>query len=116
MAMTGRFPAIALTLLAATGTTAASELMPESGHSIHVGRFKGAVHYTVEQDGYRVVATLASGDVEQPIRFVSTLGPGQRMMISVPHAIGEPSADFEILRNGEALLVSEPVWTADLVD
>lgn len=114
--MTGRFTAFAIALLAATGATAASELVPGSGHSIHLGRFNGAVYYTVEQDGYRVVATLASGAEEQPIRFVSTLGPGQRMTISVPHAVGQSSVDIEILRNGEALLVSDAVPTADLVD
>ncbi|MCA1439470.1 hypothetical protein I6F07_04395 [Ensifer sp. IC4062] len=91
-----------------TGTAAASDLTPGNGHSIHLGRFDGAVYYTVEKDGYRVVATLASGADEQPVRFVSTLGPGQRLMISVPQEIGQPSLDFEIMRDGEVLLVNEP--------
>lgn len=49
---------------------------------------------TVEQVGYRVVATLASGVDAQPMRFVSTLGSGQRTMISLPQAVGQPSLDF----------------------
>ncbi|MCA1370941.1 hypothetical protein I6F15_26690 [Bradyrhizobium sp. BRP14] len=97
-----------------TGVAAASELAPGNGHSIHLGRFDGAVYYTVEKDGYRVVATLASGAEAQPIRFVSTLGPGEKLMISVPQAIGQPSADFEIVRDGEVLLVQEP--GATLID
>jgi hypothetical protein len=72
-----------------------------------LGGFHGVVYYTVEKDGYRVVATLASETEEQPIRFVSTLEAGQRMLISVPQAIGQPSVDFEILRSGEALFVGE---------
>jgi hypothetical protein len=108
IAMTRRFSAFAFALLAATGAAAASELAPRVGHSIQLGSFSGAVYYTVEQDDYRVVATMASGAEEQPIRVVSTLGPGQRMIISVPQAVGQPSVDFEIFRNGKALLVSEP--------
>ncbi|MDG4879730.1 hypothetical protein [Mesorhizobium sp. WSM4884] len=106
--MTRRFGAFAFALLAATGGAAASELVPGSGHSIQLGSFSGAVYYTVEQDGYRVVATMASGAEQQPVRVVSTLAPGQRMMISVPQAVGQPSIDFEILRDGKALLVSDP--------
>ncbi|OAP41624.1 hypothetical protein AU381_06155 [Sinorhizobium glycinis] len=91
-----------------TGIAAASELAPGNGHSIHLGRFDGAVYYTVEKDGYRVVATLASGAEAQPIRFVSTLGPGEKLMISVPQAADQPPVDFEIMRDGKVLLVLEP--------
>jgi len=97
-----------MALLTATGTAAASELAPGNGHSIQLGSFNGAVYYTIEQDGYRVVATMASGAEQQPIRVVSTLAPGQRVMISVPQAVGQPSVDFEILRDGKALFVSDP--------
>ena len=106
--MTRRFSAFAFALLAATGAAAASELAPKVGHSIQLGSFRGAVYYTVEQDAYRVVATMASGAEEQPIRIESSLGPGQRMTISVPQAVGRPSVDFEILRDGNALLVIDP--------
>jgi hypothetical protein len=108
--MTRRFSACAFALLAATGGAAASELLPSSGHSIQLGSFSGAVYYTVEQDGYRVVATMASGAEQQPVRVVSTLAAGQRMMISVPQALGQPSIDFEIVRDGKALLVSDPTF------
>jgi hypothetical protein len=116
--MIGRVTALAIAGLAMTGIAAASELAPGDGHSIHLGRFNGSVHYTIEQDGYRVVATLASGAEDLPIRFVATLGPGQSMTISVPQAVGEPSLDFEIVRTGEALLVADPIsaQTADRAD
>ncbi len=85
-----------------------------NGHSIHLGRFDGAVYYTVEPDGYRVVATLASGADAQPIRFASTLQPGQRIVISVPQAVGQRSIDFEIVRDGDTVLMSGIVSTPDL--
>ena len=103
--------AFATVLLATTSVAAASELAPGNGHSIHFGHVKGVVYYTVEQDGYRVVATLASGADAQPMRFVSTLGPGQHMVISLPQAVGQPSLDFEIMRDGATVLVSEPAAT-----
>ncbi|MCA1492138.1 hypothetical protein I6F11_14520 [Ensifer sp. NBAIM29] len=106
--MTRLSTVFAMALLATTGAAAAAELAPENGHSISLGRFNGAVYYTIENDGYRVVTTLASGAEAQPIRFVSTLGPGERLVISVPRALGQPSADFEIIRDGEVLLVQEP--------
>lgn len=109
--MTRRSIVFPAALLAMTGAAAAADLKAGNGHSMHLGRFNGAVYYTVEKDGYRVVATLASGADEQPIRFVSTLGPGQRLMISVPQEIGQPSVDFEIIRDGEVLLVNEPSAT-----
>jgi hypothetical protein len=92
-----------------TGLSTAAELAPGNGHSIDLGRFHGIVYYTVEQDGYRVVATLTAQADAQPIRFVSTLEPGQRMTISVPQAAGQPPINLEFLRSGEALLVSEPI-------
>ena len=93
--------------LAATAAPAA-ELAPGKGESVRMPGMGGVVYYTVEQDGYRVVATLASGAEEQPTRFISTLAPGQRMVISVPQAANQPSVDLEIVRNGGLLLVNAP--------
>jgi hypothetical protein len=33
------------------------------------------------------------------------------LVISVPQAVGQPSLDFEILRDGELLLVSDPIFS-----
>jgi hypothetical protein len=97
-----------------TGLSMAAELAPGNGHSIDLGRFHGIVYYTIEQDGYRVVATLATQADTQPIRFVFTLESGQRMTISVPRATGQPSINLEFLRSGEALLMSEPIAAVPL--
>jgi hypothetical protein len=99
--------ALACTIWSAVAT--AGELAPGNAHSVHLDGFDGVVYYSVEQDGYRVVATLASGAGEPPIRVISTLGPDQRIVISVPRAADQPAIDFEILRNGEALFVNGPV-------
>ena len=107
--MIRRWTALAIAWLAMSGAAAAAELAPGNGRTLHLGGFDGTVYYTVEQDGYHVVATLASGAEATPIRFIATLGPGQSLMISVPQAVGEPSLDFEIARIGEALLVGDPV-------
>ncbi|WP_210251993.1 hypothetical protein [Sinorhizobium saheli] len=40
----------------------------------------------------------------EPIRFMSTLGPGERLTISVPQALGQSSRDFEIVRDGDVLM------------
>jgi hypothetical protein len=112
MVMTKRFTAYALAALACMAMCDASmagELAPGSGYTVHLDHCYGVVYYSVEQDGYRVVVTLASGIDEQPIRFISTLGPGERFVISVPRAVNQPSVDLEILRNEEALLINDPV-------
>ena len=111
--MSARLNAIVLAAcVGMSGGAAAAELAPDSGHSIHLADFSGVVYYTIEQDGYRVVATLASGPEALPIRFISTLGPGQRVVISVPGVVGKPSIDFEIVRNGDALLVHAAPYMA----
>jgi len=109
MVMTTRLIASAFACMAMSGVSVAGELAPGRAHDVHLGRFDGVVYYSVEQDGYNVVATLSSGADALPIRFVSTLGPGQRLVISVPQSAEQPSIDLEILRDGEALVVSDPV-------
>jgi hypothetical protein len=100
-----------LTFLAAfsvlSGGAAAGELEPLSGHSVRLANFNGVVYYTVEKDGFRVVATLSGGDKELAVRFVSTLLPSQRVVISVPQAVGEPSIDVEIARDGDQVVVKD---------
>lgn len=105
--VTRRFTSLAMALLSATGAAAASELAPGNGYSLQLSRFDGVVYYTAEPDGYRVIATLAAGVEAQPIRFISTLEPGQRLVISVPQALGQPSVDLTIVRDGDALLVED---------
>jgi hypothetical protein len=109
MEMITRLTAFALAGIVVANASHAGEIAPGSAYSIHLDRFAGVVYYAVEPNGYKVVATLAARANGPPIRFTSTLGPGQRMMISVPRSPGQSPVDFEILRNGTALLVADPV-------
>jgi hypothetical protein len=102
---------------ALAGGAAAGELAPVSGHSIRLANFNGTVYYTVEKDGFRVVATLAGGESEPPVRFVSTLLPSQRLIISVPQALGEPSIDVAIAREGNFVMIEDtPVKSVPPLD
>ena len=87
--------------LASLGTAHATGLRPIEGRSIDLGDVSGVAYYTVEPDGFRVVATLAQREAGTPIRFVSVLAPGQRVVLSTP---AQPGA-IEISRDGNSLLV-----------
>jgi hypothetical protein len=87
--------------LASLGAAHANGLRPIEGRSIDLGDVSGVAYYTVESDGFRVVTTLAQGETGTPIRFVSVLAPGQRVVLSTPHQAGA----LEISRNGDHLLV-----------
>lgn len=106
--MVARLIAFIVACLAMAGIAGTTELAPVQAQSIRLAGFNGIVYYTVEQDGYHVVATLAFGPEGLPIRFVTTLGPGQRMLISVPQSVGQPPIEVEIRRNGGGLVVGEP--------
>jgi hypothetical protein len=89
--------------LASLGAAHASGLRPIEGRSVNLGEVSGVVYYTVAPDGFRVVTTLAQGEAGTPIRFVSVLASGQRVVLSTPHQAGA----IEITRNGDSLLVHE---------
>lgn len=97
------------TLLAAAFTVAslgaahASDLKPIEGRSVRLGELSGVTYYTVQPDGFRVVTTLAQGEAGTPVRFVSVLAPGQRIVISAPYQV--PA--LEISRKGDELLVGK---------
>ena len=79
----------------------AEGLRPIEGKSIDLGGISGIAYYTVERDGFHVVATLAQGEAGTPIRVVSVLAPGQRVVLSTPQQAGV----IEISRNGDSVLV-----------
>jgi hypothetical protein len=110
--MRGYVTALAFAGLAMIGTSAAAGLAAGSGYSIRLSGFEGVLYYTVAPDGYRVVATTASGPEGTPIRFVVTLAPGQRAVLSTPRSVGEPPVDLEIRRDADALLVSGSISSA----
>ena len=71
------------------------------GKSIDLGGISGIAYYTVERDGFHVVATLAQGEAGTPIRVASVLAPGQRVVLSTPQQDGA----IEITRKGDNVLV-----------
>ncbi|MGQ0485170.1 MAG: hypothetical protein ACT4SY_07465 [Hyphomicrobiales bacterium] len=85
----------------------AGELSAISGESIDLGRFHGVVYYASEGDGYRVVATVADGEVGLPVRFSAALAENQSVTISVPGKLGEPGASLEISRSGDKVILTE---------
>ena len=74
---------------------------PIDAMGIDLGDVSGVAYYTVERDGFHVVATLAQGKEGTPIRVVSVLAPGQSVAFSTAHQAGA----LEISRNGDSVLV-----------
>ena len=87
--------------IAALAPARADGLRPMEGKSIDLGGISGIAYYTVERDGFHVVATLAQGEVGTPIRVVSVLAPGQRVVLSTP----QQADAIEISRKGDSILV-----------
>jgi len=79
----------------------AEGLRPMAGKSIDLGGISGLAYYTDERDGFHVVATLAQGEGGTPIRVVSVLAPGQRVVLSTPQQAGA----IAISRKGDSVLV-----------
>ena len=79
----------------------ADGLRPMEGKSIDLGGISGIAYYTVERDGFHVVATLAQGEAGTPVRVVSVLAPGQRVVLSTP----QQTDAIEISRKGDSVLV-----------
>jgi hypothetical protein len=90
--------------ITALGTAHANSLRPIEAKSINLGDLSGVAYYTIEPDGFRVVTTLAQGEAGAPIRFVSVLAPGQRVLLSTPHQALEISrtVDGLLIRNANA--------------
>lgn len=91
----------------ATTPLHAGELSAMAGESIDLGRFHGVVYYTSEDDGFRVVATIADGEAGLPVRFSATLADNHTTTISVPGELGEAAHSLEISRSGDKLTVKE---------
>jgi hypothetical protein len=87
--------------VASLGAARADGLRPIQGQSVDLGEISGIAYYTVERDGFHVVATLAQGEAGTPIRVVSVLAPGQRLVLSTAHQAGA----IEISRQGDSVLV-----------
>jgi predicted aconitase len=98
------FAAAVLAVIAASLAAHAEELRPLQAKSLHLGQVSGVVYFTIEEEGYQVVATLANS-ADAPVRFQSTLLPGQKMVVSVPDSVGARARTAEFSRQGDHLLV-----------
>jgi hypothetical protein len=87
--------------MASVAAARADGMRPIEGKSIDLGGTSGIAYYTVERDGFHVVATLAQGEAGTPIRVVSVLAPGQRVVLSTPQQAGA----IEISRKGDSVIV-----------
>ena len=87
------------------GVAVAEELRPIQAKSISLGDVSGVAYYTVEENGFAVVATLASGETATPVRFIATLLPSQKAVVSVPREIGQTALTVEFIRDGDRMIV-----------
>ncbi|WP_369721877.1 hypothetical protein AB8Z38_33755 [Bradyrhizobium sp. LLZ17] len=94
---------LAATVFAFTSLTTAhaDRLRPIEATSIHLGDISGVAYYTAEPDGFHVVTTIAQGEAGTPIRVVSVLAPGQRVVLST----ADRASRLEISRQGDSVLV-----------
>lgn len=90
--------------LAAIGAADADELRPMQGRQIDFGAVSGVVYYTLEGDGFRVVATLVEGE-GTPLRIEAVLAPGQSLRLSIPHERGVAPEVVEIRCRDDRILV-----------
>ena len=91
----------------------AAELRPMEASSIALGDVSGVAYYTAENDGYRVVTTLAPGESTTPVRFITTLLPGQKAILSVPREPGLSAVSVEISRTGDRVIMTKGRNLAD---
>ena len=112
------------TILAATlalgfaGSAFAETLKPVEARDIDaqgidLGTVSGVVYYTAEPDGFHVVATLAQGGEDNvPVRVEATLAPGQSVVLSTPHGVGEAPETVQISRQADTVLVHKATAAA----
>jgi hypothetical protein len=93
--------------LAFAGLAQATEMRPMQATSISLGGVTGIAYYSEVKGSFEIVATLAAGEAATPVRFVTTLVDGQKMLISVPQAAGKAPIELEFARLGDRLSVSE---------
>ena len=114
-----RHAVLAATLaLAVVGPASAETLEPVQGRNIDaqgidLGAVSGVAYYTVEPDGFRVVATLAQpGEDAVPVRVEAILAPGQSVVLSTPHGMGEAPERVQISRQADTVLVRKATTVA----
>ena len=92
----------------ATGARA-GDLRPIEANVATLGAVTVVTYYTPGPEGFDLVATAQTGEdgAAVPLRFTATLAPDQRVVISVPRAVGEPPLAVEFARVGDRVEVRE---------
>ena len=87
----------------------AGDLRPIEANVATLGAVTVVTYYTPGPEGFDLVATAQTGEDGGPVplRFTATLAPGQRAVISVPRAAGEPPLAVEFARVGDRVEVRE---------
>ena len=67
----------------------------------------GVAYYTVEPEGYHIVATLIADDANAPVRFEAILVSGQSITLSTPREVGMAPVKVEISRVADRIEVQE---------
>jgi hypothetical protein len=89
----------------ALGAAQAAEIAPMDAHSVRLGDVTGVAYYMITDDGYELVATVAS-EQGTPIRFVATLQDGQKTTLTVPRGVGESFLSIEFRRIDDRVFVN----------
>ena len=91
---------------AAIGSAEADTLKPIQAHGIDLAGAAGIAYYTVEADGFHLVATLARTESpEPPLRVHAVLTPGQSVTFSAPGTVGTTPVALEFSRQDDRLIV-----------
>jgi len=92
-------------LMALPTGAAADELAAFAGQTVILRGYHGTVYYAPRGADFVVVVTMDNAG--QPVRFVTSLKPGQRAKISTPGAQGEADAAVVFRRDGDQLFVDD---------
>lgn len=87
----------------------AEEIRPLAAHRVSLGAMEGVVYVSRQPDGLRVVATLVEGERGTPVRVIATLADGQSIQLSVPRAVNEVEDAVELAREGDVLVLRDPL-------
>ena len=98
--------ALAVIATGLVGQAQGQPIEPIHSQAIDLGTVSGDVYYTVQPNGFHVVATLAEpGQAGQPVRFEAVLAPGQSVTVSTPRGVDVPSEAVSISRQADRVLV-----------
>jgi hypothetical protein len=100
------FPAVVAAAVLHAPPAAAGEFEPLTAQALGMGAFQGVAYYTEEEEGLRLVATVAAGDAS--FRVISTLAENQAVTLAVPQTVDQSEQVINFRRVGDRLHMSTP--------